>query len=78
MRISEANKLVGKIMKIDPGHDMVEVLVDIGDFAVTATISQGAAQDMNLHEGDEVFTMFNSTDVTLIKDTKNPRRDYGV
>lgn len=78
MRISEANKLVGKIMKIDSGHDMVEVIVDIGDFAVTATISQGAAKDMKLHEGDEVFTMFNSTDVTLIKDTKIPHRDYGV
>ncbi|NLW91709.1 MAG: TOBE domain-containing protein [Syntrophomonadaceae bacterium] len=78
MRISEANKLIGKIMKIDSGHDMVEVIVDIGDFAVTATVSQGAARDMNLHEGDEVFTMFNSTDVTLIKDTKHPRRDYGV
>lgn len=78
MRISEANKLVGKIMEIHSGKDMVEVIVDIGDFAVTATISQGAAHDMNLHKGDEVFTMFNSTDVTLIKDTKKPRRDYGV
>lgn len=78
MRISEANKLVGKIMEINNGHDMVEVIVDVGDFAVTATISQGAAKDMNLHKGDEVFTMFNSTDVTLIKDTKTPRRDYGV
>lgn len=78
MRISDPNKLVGKIMKIKSGQEMTEIIVDVGDQAVTATITAGAAHDMNLHEGDEVFTMFNSTSVTLIKDTKEPRRDYGV
>ncbi len=63
-------------MQIKPGKDMTEILVDVGDQAVTATITSGAAGDMNLHEGDEVFAMFNSTEVTLIKDTKEPRRDY--
>lgn len=77
MRISDPNKLVGKIMKIHPGQDMTEIIVDVGDQAVTATITNGAAGDMNLHEGDEVFAMFNSTSVSLIKDTKEPRRDYG-
>ncbi|MDD4802648.1 MAG: TOBE domain-containing protein [Syntrophomonas sp.] len=77
MRISDSNKLVGKIMKIKTGQDMTEVIVDVGDQPVTATITAGAAQDMNLHEGDEVFTMFNSTSVTILKDTKKPRRDYG-
>jgi molybdopterin-binding protein len=77
MRISDPNKLVGKIMKIKAGQEMTEVIVDVGDQPVTATITAGAAHDMNLHEGDEVFAMFNSTSVTLIKDTKEPRRDYG-
>ena len=77
MRISDPNKLVGKIMTIKFGQDMTEIIVDVGDQAVTATITAGAANDMNLHEGDEVFAMFNSTSVTLIKDTKEPRRDYG-
>jgi len=77
MRISDPNKLVGKIMNIKIGQDMTEIMVDVGDQAVTATITAGAAHDMNLHEGDEVFAMFNSTSVTLIKDTKDPRRDYG-
>lgn len=70
MRISDPNKLVGKIMRINAGQEMTEIIVDVGDQAVTATITAGAARDMNLHEGDEVFTMFNSTSVTLIKDTK--------
>jgi molybdopterin-binding protein len=78
MRISDPNKLIGKIMKIKPGQEMTEIIVDVGDQPVTATITTGAAHDMNLHEGDEVFAMFNSTSVTLIKDTKEPRRDYGV
>jgi molybdopterin-binding protein len=78
MRISDPNKLVGKIMKINKGKDMTEVIVDVGDMPVTATITAGAFHDMNLKEGDEVFAMFNSTSVTLIKDTKEPRRDYGV
>lgn len=77
MRISDPNKLVGKIMEIQPGQDMTEVIIDVGDQAVTATITTGSAQDMNLHNGDEVFAMFNSTSVSLIKDTKEPRRDYG-
>ncbi len=70
MRISDSNKLAGKVMKIKTGKEMAEVILDIGDQAVTATITAGAANDMKLHEGDEVFAMFNSMDVTLIRDTK--------
>jgi molybdopterin-binding protein len=77
VRISDSNKLVGKIMKIKPGQDMTEIIVDVGDQAVTATITASAAGDMHLNEGDEVFAIFNSTSVSLIKDTKEPRRDYG-
>jgi molybdopterin-binding protein len=75
MRISDPNKLIGKIIRIKPGHDMTEVIIDIGDQPVTATITAGAADAMNLHNGDEVFAMFNSTSVTLIKDTKEYQKD---
>lgn len=77
MRISDPNKLVGKIKQIKSGQDMTEVIIDVGDQAVTATITSGAAHDMNLHNGDEIFAMFDSTSVSLVKDTKEPRRDYG-
>ena len=70
MRISDPNKLVGKIIKIKTGEDMTEIIVDVGDQAVTATITSGAAGDMNLNEGDEIFAVFNSTSVSLIKDSK--------
>lgn len=67
MRLSDPNKLIGKIMEVKSGAEFSEVLIDIGDFAVTATITAGASQAMNLQKGDEVFAMFNSTDVTVIK-----------
>lgn len=73
MRISDANKLVGRIMKINKGKDMTDVLVDIGDQLVTATITSNAARDMEIAEGDEVFAVFNSMSVGLIhhQDPKN-------
>lgn len=70
MRISDPNKLVGKIINIHQGPDMTHIIVDVGDQPVTATLMTDAAQDMNLKQGDEVFAMFNSTSVSLIKDTK--------
>lgn len=78
MKISDPNKLVGKIMKVKQGQDMAEIIVDVGDQAVTATITKGAFEDMKLKEGDEVFAMFNSTSVTLLRDINEPPRDYGV
>ncbi len=69
MRISDPNKLVGKVMNIKEGHDMTEIVIDIGDNPVYATITAQAAKTLNLSEGDEVFAMFNSTDVTIIKDS---------
>ncbi|NLG32851.1 MAG: TOBE domain-containing protein [Syntrophomonadaceae bacterium] len=78
MRISDPNKLIGKVMEIKDGQGMTEIIVDVGDRPVMATITPGAAEALGLQQGDEVFVMFNSTDVTLIKDTKEPRRDYGV
>ncbi len=67
MRISDANKLVGTIIKVKPGQDMTEVILDIGDQAVTATITSGAAHDMKLKEGEQIFAVFNSSNVSLIK-----------
>jgi molybdopterin-binding protein len=70
MRISDPNKLVGKVMNIDSGPDMTHIIVDVGDQPVTATIMTAAFKDMNLKKGDEVFAMFNSTSVALLKDNK--------
>lgn len=67
MRISDSNKLVGSIMEVKSGRDMTEVILDIGDQAITATITSSAAQDMELKKGDQVFAVFNSTNVSVIK-----------
>lgn len=69
MRISDPNKLIGRIREIKAGKEMSEVIIDVGDLPVTATITAGAFADLNLDKGDAVFALFKSTDVTIIKDT---------
>ena len=75
MRISAPNKLVASVMEIKSGPIMSEVIMDVGDQAVTATITSAAVNDMKLQKGDQVFAMFNSTMITIIKDTKNEDSD---
>ena len=69
MRISDPNKLIGRVMEIKAGEELAEVIIDVGDLPVTATITSGAASDLNLNKGDAVFALFKSTDGTIIKDT---------
>ncbi|MGS0765853.1 TOBE domain-containing protein [Syntrophomonas curvata] len=78
MRISAPNKLVASVMEIKSGPVVSEVIMDVGDQAVTATISTGALDDMKLKQGDQVFAMFNSTVITIIKDTQNEHRDESI
>lgn len=77
MRISDPNKLVGKIMQVKQGQEITEVIVDVGDQPVTATLTSSAAKDLNLAEGDEVFAMFNSSVVSIIKDSKTTPMNFG-
>ena len=55
MRISQPNKLVGKIMDVKTGQDMTEVIVDVGDRPVYATITAGVLRPMDLHPGMRYF-----------------------
>ncbi len=75
LRISDPNKLVASVMEVKTGPIMSEVIMDVGDQAVTATITSAAVKDMKLQKGDQVFAMFNSTMITIIKDTKNEESD---
>lgn len=76
MRISDPNKLVAKVMEVKSGPVVSTVIMDVGDQAVTATITTAALDDMGLQKDDQVFAMFNSTMVTIIKDTeKGPPDD---
>jgi len=68
LRVSDPNKLVASVMEVKSGPVLSEVIMDVGDQAVTATISTGALEDMKLKKGDQVFAMFNSTMITIIKD----------
>jgi molybdopterin-binding protein len=53
MRISDPNKLVGKVMEIKDGQGMTEIIVDVGDRPIMATITPGAAEALGLQQGDE-------------------------
>ncbi len=61
MRISDANKLVGTIIKVKTWAGYDRSHSDIGVQAVTATITSGAAHDMKLKEGEQIFAVFNSS-----------------
>lgn len=78
MRISDPNKLVASVMEIKSGPVVSEVIMDVGDQAVTATINTGALDDMKLKKGDQVFAMFNSTMITIIKDTNNEHQEENM
>jgi len=78
LRISDPNKLVASVMEVKSGPVVSEVIMDVGDQAVTAMISTGALDDMKLQKGDQVFAMFNSTMITIIKDTQNEHRDENM
>ena len=78
MRISDPNKLVASIMEVKKGPVMSEVIMDVGDQAVTATISSAAVADMQLQKGDQVFAMFNSTMITIIKDSKDEHEEENM
>lgn len=71
MRISDANKLAGRIREVKVGQEMSEVLIDIGDQMVTATITKAAAEDLKLKKNDQVFATFNSSNVNIIKNEFN-------
>ncbi len=71
MRISDANKLIAVIREVRNGPVMSEVLMDVGDQALTAPVTTSAASDMDLKSGDQVFAVFNSSMISLIKDSKD-------
>jgi len=67
MKLSTRNQLVGKVASIKLGGIMAEVAVDIGGQTVTAAITRGSAEELELAEGDEVTVLIKATEVMIGK-----------
>jgi molybdopterin-binding protein len=68
MRLSARNQLPGRVTALHLGTVMAEVTIDIGDHTIVATISRGAAEHLELREGDRVTAVIKATEVIVGKD----------
>ena len=67
MELSTRNQLQGTVRSVKTGTIMAEVVVDIGGQHVTAAITRGSAEELELAEGDEVTVLVKATEVMLGK-----------
>jgi molybdopterin-binding protein len=68
MKISARNQFAGTLVSVTPGAVNATVKVDIGGgHIVTSSITNEAADDLALAEGDAVTVIVKSTDVLIGK-----------
>jgi molybdopterin-binding protein len=68
MSTSIRNRLPGTIEKIVSDKVVSEVVIRTAAGIVTSIITTGSVQRMNLKEGDTVFVIIKSTDVSVEKE----------
>jgi len=67
MKLSTRNQLAGKVTSVKVGGIMAEITVDIGGQSVTAAITRGSAEELELAEGDDVTVLIKATEVMIGK-----------
>ena len=67
MKLSTRNQLAGKVTNVRLGTIMSEITVDIGGQSVTAAITRGSAEELELAEGDDVTVLIKATEVMIGK-----------
>jgi len=68
MQISARNQLPGRVTAVRMGNVMAEVTIDIGSGkSLTAAITRGSAEALNLKEGDAVTAIIKSTEIIVGK-----------
>jgi len=67
MKLSTRNQLAGKVTNVKLGTIMSEITVDIGGQSVTAAITRGSAEELELAEGDDVTVLIKATEVMIGK-----------
>jgi len=69
MQLSARNQLKGVIKDITLGNIMAEIVVELPDGQeIVALITFTSSERLNLQIGDEVTTIFKSTEVMIAKD----------
>ena len=67
MKLSTRNQLSGTVTGVTLGTIMSEITVDIGGQSVTAAITRGSTEELELAEGDEVTVLIKATEVMIGK-----------
>jgi molybdopterin-binding protein len=67
MKLSTRNQLKGTVTEVKLGTIMSEITVDIGGQSITAAITRGSAEELELAEGDEVTVLVKATEVMIGK-----------
>ena len=69
MRLSARNVLKGKIVEVKKGTVTTHVRIDIGGgVIVTSPITNEAAEELRLAQGDEAYAVVKASDVMVAKD----------
>ena len=67
MEISARNKLPGVVKAMRSGAILAEVIIGVGDNEITAIITKGSAEQLDLKVGDQVFAIVKATEVMVGK-----------
>ena len=67
MEISARNKLPGVVKAMRSGAILAEVIIGVGDNEITAIITKGSAEQLDLKAGDQVFAIVKATEVMVGK-----------
>jgi molybdopterin-binding protein len=68
MKLSARNVLRGKVASIEKGAVTSLVKLRIGEATVTASITNEAAGELGIAEGDDAYAVIKATDVIIGKD----------
>ncbi len=68
MKLSARNALNGKITKVVKGATTAHVLIDVNGTTITAAITNEAAEDLMLKEGQNAAAIIKASDVMVAVD----------
>ena len=68
MKLSARNALNGKITKVVKGATTAHVLIDVNGTTITASITNEAAEELKLKEGQNATAIVKASDVMVAVD----------
>jgi molybdopterin-binding protein len=68
MKLSARNVLKGKITKVIKGATTAHILIDVNGATITASITNEAAEELKLKEGQNAAAIIKASDVMVAVD----------